>query len=111
MRNVNRKGGKMDEKYVGPYTIAQVLRQNRVTLINKSGILLKTVYSTSQLKLVRTSKAANKPVKELKKSRSSSKRLVSAGQKKVIKTKLKKVSNEPEKKQARGSTPAKLKQT
>jgi len=64
MRNLNRKGSKMDPKFIGPYTISAVLSQNRVKLINPSGVKLKTVYSKSQLKTYCEREAKSKQIRK-----------------------------------------------
>ena len=49
-RNKNRKGGKSDFKYLGPYTIMEISVEGNCTLKHKSGGTAKKKYSLAHLK-------------------------------------------------------------
>lgn len=51
MRNVDRKGGKMDTRWIGPYIIDSHIGKGRYKLLNEqSGQLLKKAINSSRLK-------------------------------------------------------------
>lgn len=49
-KNEGRKGGKMDIKWTGPYTISECLGKGRFRLQNKHGVALKQTIHASRLK-------------------------------------------------------------
>lgn len=50
MKNSHRMGGKLDAKWLGPYTIEAKLSKGRYQLRSKNGAVLKKVYSSCLLK-------------------------------------------------------------
>ena len=51
MRNMGRKGGKLDVQFHGPYTIAEDLGKGRYRLKDEKGLELKTAYNAARLKM------------------------------------------------------------
>eukprot|EP00731_Ephydatia_muelleri_P031393 Em0022g907a len=50
MRKLSRKGGKMDDEWTGPFTIAEVCDKGLYLLKNEHGKVLKKLYNSIQLK-------------------------------------------------------------
>ena len=50
MKNSHRMGGKMDEKWNGPYIVAEKLSKGRYQLRSQDGFVLKKLYSSFLLK-------------------------------------------------------------
>ncbi|KAI0239135.1 hypothetical protein LSAT2_010117 [Lamellibrachia satsuma] len=50
MRNVGRKGGKLQPQWIGPCRITNIGPKYQVTLANKAGAVLKTKVAYDQLK-------------------------------------------------------------
>ena len=50
MSNTHRMGGKLDNAYLGPYTVAEVMDKGRYQLQNESGKKLKKLYNGVLLK-------------------------------------------------------------
>ena len=50
MRKLSRKGGKMDDEWIGPFTIAEVCDKGLYLLKNEHGKVLKKLYNSIQLK-------------------------------------------------------------
>lgn len=50
MKNAHRMGGKMDPKWLGPYTVKERVGKGRYKLFSKTGEALKKLYSSCLLK-------------------------------------------------------------
>jgi hypothetical protein len=55
-RNEQRKGGKLEQPWSGPYTVSRLLSKGVCKLQNNDGVELKTSYNSSRLKIYHQSK-------------------------------------------------------